>query len=235
MAIVKQDRSRPRTPSDVERRYKLGMIEPTAEKVSELENEWVVDSFLSATSTNPVQNKIVTTGLNSKVTKEDGKGLSTNDFSNDYKSKVDNADENSHTHTNKTVLDNITSDDVTDWNNKSNLSSTVLFNNASGSNTDITLSSSVVNFDYIDIVFGDSTVIDTKRIYEANNKTISLSLFLCSTTNYIQKNEQDSISANTITRSIRNKITVDSTGTVFDNEIIDSDKLLIYKVTGYKE
>lgn len=49
-----------------------------------------VDSSLSTTSTNPVQNKVITEELNKKVNSEAGKGLSTNDFDNEYKLKVDN-------------------------------------------------------------------------------------------------------------------------------------------------
>lgn len=42
-----------------------------------------VDSELSATSVNPVQNKVVYNGLSNKVDKVDGKQLSTNDLTND--------------------------------------------------------------------------------------------------------------------------------------------------------
>lgn len=49
-----------------------------------------VDSSLSTASTNPVQNKVITEELNKKVLKVDGKGLSTNDFDNEYKLKIDN-------------------------------------------------------------------------------------------------------------------------------------------------
>lgn len=48
-----------------------------------------VDTALSSTSTNPVQNKAVNTALNNKVDKVSGKGLSTNDFTATYKNKLD--------------------------------------------------------------------------------------------------------------------------------------------------
>lgn len=64
---------------------KLGGIEEGA-------NKTIVDTALSATSTNPVQNKVVNTALGGKVDKVTGKGLSTNDFTNDYKNKLDNID-----------------------------------------------------------------------------------------------------------------------------------------------
>ncbi len=48
-----------------------------------------VDSTLSSTSTNPVQNKAVNAALANKVDKVSGKGLSTNDFTTAYKNKLD--------------------------------------------------------------------------------------------------------------------------------------------------
>lgn len=51
-----------------------------------------VDSALSDSSTNPVQNKVIKSALDSKVTVVSGKGLSTNDFDATYKGKLDNVD-----------------------------------------------------------------------------------------------------------------------------------------------
>lgn len=48
-----------------------------------------VDSSLSSTSTNPVQNKAIKAALDSKVDKVSGKGLSTNDFTTALKNKLD--------------------------------------------------------------------------------------------------------------------------------------------------
>lgn len=47
-----------------------------------------VDSALSGTSENPVQNKIVKNALDDKVDKVSGKGLSTNDYTTDEKNKL---------------------------------------------------------------------------------------------------------------------------------------------------
>lgn len=47
-----------------------------------------VDSALSTTSTNPVENRVITNALNDKVDKEAGKGLSTNDFTTAEKNKL---------------------------------------------------------------------------------------------------------------------------------------------------
>ena len=47
-----------------------------------------VDSALSSTSTNPVQNKVINSALAGKVNTESGKGLSTNDFTTAEKNKL---------------------------------------------------------------------------------------------------------------------------------------------------
>ena len=60
--------------------------------IAEGANKTIVDTALSATSTNPVQNKVVNTALGGKVDKVEGKGLSTNDFTDAYKTKLDNID-----------------------------------------------------------------------------------------------------------------------------------------------
>ncbi len=57
--------------------------------IAEGANKITVDSSMSSTSTNPVQNKVVYTALDNKVDKESGKGLSTNDFTTTLKNKLD--------------------------------------------------------------------------------------------------------------------------------------------------
>lgn len=59
--------------------------------------EWVAlptsgvetDAEISSTSENPVQNKVISSALDKKVDKENGKGLSSNDFTNEDKNKLD--------------------------------------------------------------------------------------------------------------------------------------------------
>lgn len=137
---LRQDRSLPRTPLDVERRYKLQQIKETSEKVEKLESETEVDSYLSASSTKAVENRVITEALANKVNVVDGKQLSTNDFTNAYKRQLDNmgdvsgfvedpnyvhtdnnfTDEhlnNSHTHNNKSILDGISSTSIEQWSN----------------------------------------------------------------------------------------------------------------------
>lgn len=60
--------------------------------------------------------------IGKKVDKVDGKGLSTNDFTDAIKESYDKAVTDSHTHGNKVVLDSITSDKVAEWDNKSEFS-----------------------------------------------------------------------------------------------------------------
>lgn len=63
-------------------------------------NKTTVDTALSSTSTNPVQNKVVNTALGGKVDKVDGKGLSTNDYTTAEKNKLAGiaAGANAYTH-----------------------------------------------------------------------------------------------------------------------------------------
>lgn len=49
----------------------------------------IVDTAISSTSTNPVQNKVINTALSNKVDKVSGKGLSTNDYDTTSKTKLD--------------------------------------------------------------------------------------------------------------------------------------------------
>lgn len=52
-----------------------------------------VDSALSPTSENPVQNKVIKEALDNKVDKVSGKGLSKNDFTDALKTKLDGIEE----------------------------------------------------------------------------------------------------------------------------------------------
>ena len=55
---------------------------------SKFVNKENIDSSLSSTSTNPVQNKVINTVLNNKVDKVSGKQLSTNDYTTTEKNKL---------------------------------------------------------------------------------------------------------------------------------------------------
>ena len=112
-AKLRQDRNGVRTPVDVDRRYKK--VPGEMEEVKEIVGQFEVDTQLSTSSINPVQNKVVTQALNNKVSKVAGKDLSTNDFTDDYKTQLENDTAISHTHSNKSVLDKITSGKMEIW------------------------------------------------------------------------------------------------------------------------
>lgn len=61
--------------------------------IAEGANKTTVDDKLSTSSVNPVQNKIVTAALNNKVEVEEGKGLSTNDYTTAEKNKLGQIDD----------------------------------------------------------------------------------------------------------------------------------------------
>lgn len=92
--MKKQDANGVRTPLDVERRHNLGVIPVLETDVDTLKEETIVDSSFSSSSEHAVQNKVITNALielnENKVTKETGKGLSSNDFTDLYKNKLDN-------------------------------------------------------------------------------------------------------------------------------------------------
>lgn len=56
--------------------------------------------------------------ISGKVDKIEGKGLSTNDYTDEEKEKVNMAYGQRHTHINKGILDEITFLDINNWNNK---------------------------------------------------------------------------------------------------------------------
>lgn len=69
--------------------------------IEEGANKTTVDSALSSTSTNPVQNKVINSSLSGKVDKVNGKGLSTNDYTTDEKNKLAGIEAGA----NKTIVD----------------------------------------------------------------------------------------------------------------------------------
>ena len=81
--FVKKDGSKVLSTNDytTEEKTKLAGIEEGANKI-------VVDTALSSSSSNPVENKVVNAALGGKVDKVDGKGLSTNDLTNALVTKI---------------------------------------------------------------------------------------------------------------------------------------------------
>lgn len=104
---IKQDRCLPRTALDVDRRY--NPVPNDVEELREIIKDFEVDTTLSASSSNAISNSAVTKALNNKVTKVAGKDLSTNDFTDEYKEKIDNTIQISNDFTDeyKNKLDNV--------------------------------------------------------------------------------------------------------------------------------
>lgn len=88
--LSRRDRNGTRSSEELRRRYKFEQIDYTQEEIDELKKKIITDDHLSNTSTNPVQNKVITEALNNKVNKESGKGLSSNDFTDELKNKLEN-------------------------------------------------------------------------------------------------------------------------------------------------
>ena len=99
-------------------------------------NKTTVDSALSSSSTNPVQNKVINTALGNKVDKVSGKGLSTNDFTDTLKAKLENQADNpfnsfitnaaykyGSTTTNGTITSGVSVLDLSDFAKKADIAS----------------------------------------------------------------------------------------------------------------
>ena len=69
-------------------------------------NKTVVDSALSATSENPVQNKVIKSALDNKVSTESGKGLSSNDYTSAEKTKLSGIDTGAQVNVIETIKKN---------------------------------------------------------------------------------------------------------------------------------
>lgn len=77
-----------------EEKTKLNGIEEGATKT-------IIDSSLSSTSTNPVENQVINNALSNKVDKVSGKGLSENDYTTEEKTKLSGIEEGA----NKTIVE----------------------------------------------------------------------------------------------------------------------------------
>ena len=93
---IKQDINMTRKPADLETKYRLTEINEGLDDVEELKTKTEADSYLSASSTRPVQNKTITAALNNKVDKTKGKGLSTMDYTEEDKIKLEYIEENAN-------------------------------------------------------------------------------------------------------------------------------------------
>lgn len=141
MTDDRQDRNGVRTPVDVERRHKLGLIEKTAKEVEEIKE---IDANFSSTSTRAVQNKVITSAVNnlnnSKVNKVPGMDLSHNDFTNEYKSKLEG------------------------------IKRMILYEDDAGSTNVVFDENITENTSYIDVFFECDFLYDSIRVYKPYNK-----------------------------------------------------------------
>jgi hypothetical protein len=160
MKLPKQDRNGARTPTDIERKYKFKVLEEVGDYGEEIE-------LLKR----------------NKVDKVAGKNLSTNDFTNGYKTQVEEntqarhthdktdeeltgAVENAHTHSNKALLDtyNQTNANIVNAiNNSHKHSNKSLLDSYTNSNSDITNAINDSHYhsnqDYLDDITGGTSSI----------------------------------------------------------------------------
>ena len=170
--------------------------------------------------------------IDNKVSKVTGKGLSQNDFTDEYKSKLDNLNE-----TIPQIADNLTTEDSNKvlsakqgkiLNKK--LVGTVLYEDETGTTGNITLSDSAANYDYIDFYCKRSTHVYTVRTYKPNGNTVSLSTNYCDGTYMYLYAKVITISGNVLT-VVRSNIGY------FNNDgahATSDDSNFITKIVGYK-
>ena len=110
-----------------------------------------------------------------------------------------------------------------------------LYENADGTTGDVSLSKSITNYDYLDIVYGDSTRKIVQRI--ATNSTIfNLSRqIIDNSKNVFYRNTQYTLSSNSISVQYYNAYTIYASNNNIVFETLTSSGITIYKVIGYKE
>ena len=110
-----------------------------------------------------------------------------------------------------------------------------LYENADGTTGDVSLSKSITNYDYLDIVYGDSTRKMVQRI--ATNSTIfNLSRQIVDNSkNVFYRNTQYTLTSNSIGVQYFNTYTIYAANGNITFETSTASGITIYKVIGYKE
>lgn len=110
-----------------------------------------------------------------------------------------------------------------------------LYENADGTTGNVSLSKSITNYDYLDIVYGDNTRKMVQRI--ATNSTIfNLSRQIVDNSkNVFYRNTQYTLSSNSISVQYFNAYTIYAANNNIVFETLTSSGVTIYKVIGYKE
>lgn len=116
-----------------------------------------------------------------KVDKEPNKGLSTNDFTNEYKEELDKSVQERHHHNNLNTLNHITSNNVDNWNAaydtaKELIQPARLYNSTEGTTVSIDFLDNPLNYSYIEIIYGNETIYDNKMLVPINDKQFRLKL-----------------------------------------------------------
>ncbi len=110
-----------------------------------------------------------------KVDKEPNKGLSTNDFTDEYKKELDRTVQNIHHHNNLGVLNSLDKDDLSDWNKAYSIASqlinpTELYSSDIGTNENITFELEPTDYYYLSIICGTETNYENKLITSTNKQ-----------------------------------------------------------------
>ena len=110
-----------------------------------------------------------------------------------------------------------------------------LYENSDGTTGNVSLSKSITNYDYLDIVYGDNTRKMVQRI--ATNSTIfNLSRQIVDNSkNVFYRNTQYTLTSNSISVQYFNAYTIYATNGNITFETLTSSGITIYKVIGYKE
>lgn len=110
-----------------------------------------------------------------------------------------------------------------------------LYENTDGTTGNVSLSKSITNYDYLDIVYGDNTRKMVQRI--ATNSTIfNLSRQIVDNSkNVFYRNTQYTLSSNSISVQYFNAYTIYAANNNIVFETLTASGVTIYKVIGYKE
>ena len=110
-----------------------------------------------------------------------------------------------------------------------------LYENTDGTTGNVSLSKSITNYDYLDIVYGDNTRKMVQRI--ATNSTIfNLSRQIVDNSkNVFYRNTQYTLSSNSISVQYFNAYTIYAANSNIVFETLTTSGVTIYKIIGYKE
>lgn len=219
MKLKKQDRTKTRTASEVETKYKLSDIAVFEKDIAQLKEDVIPDSEFSTSSRKSLENRVITVAVNkinndinaveenintiiddvevmesNVVYKEEGKGLSTNDFTDEYKTKLDGV---------------------------------VLFESEDGITDTVPITGELRT--YIEIDYSFRGIHNIKKVYYL---TFSLESSEMSDTTYTKIIGMYNITNNIIEVLNTNIMVIDSTGTTI-NSATDEDKIKIHKIITY--